>query len=78
MDLDPWKRREEARFVQDIRQVFPGRAMGALHAVAARVGLDYFGIDCGLMRDGRLVVFEIETGMIVHDWDTPEIYPYKR
>jgi hypothetical protein len=78
MDLDPWKRREEARFVQDIRQVFPGRAMGALHALAARVGLDYFGIDCGLMRDGRLVVFEIETGMIVHDWDTPEIYPYKR
>jgi hypothetical protein len=29
------------------------------------------------MPDGRLVVFEIETGMIVHDWDPPDIYPYK-
>ena len=77
MDLDPWKRDEEARFVADIRQVFPERAMRALRAVAERVGLDYFGMDCGLMPDGRLVVFEIETGMIVHDWDSAEIYPYK-
>jgi hypothetical protein len=78
MDLDPWKRLEEAGFVKDISQVFPERAMRALRAVAARVGLDYFGIDCGLMPDGRLVVFEIETGMIVHDWDSSEIYPYKQ
>jgi hypothetical protein len=77
MDLDPWKTAEEARFVRNIRDVFPQRAMDALHAVAARVGLDYFGIDCGLMPDGRLVVFEIETGMIVHDWDPPEVYPYR-
>ena len=78
MDLDPWKRHEEARFVEDIGQVFPERAMRALRGVAARVGLDYFGIDCGLMPDGRLVVFEIETGMIVHDWDSAEIYPYRQ
>src|ERR1700753_682471 len=52
--------------------------MRALRTLAARVGLDYFGIDCGLMPDGRLVVFEIETGMIVHDWDSAEIYPYKQ
>lgn len=78
MDLDPWKRAEEARFVKDIEQVFPKPALRALRGVASRVGLDYFGIDCGLMPDGRLVVFEVETGMIVHDWDPPEIYPYKR
>jgi hypothetical protein len=30
------------------------------------------------MPDGRLVVFEIETGMIVHDWDPPDLYPYKQ
>jgi hypothetical protein len=78
MDLDPWKRLEEARFVEDISQIFPERAMRALQVLAARVGLDYFGIDCGLMPDGRLVVFEIETGMIVHDWDSSEIYPYKQ
>jgi hypothetical protein len=78
MDLDPRKRLEEARFVSDISRVFPERAMRALRVVAARVGLDYFGIDCGLMPDGRLVIFEIETGMIVHDWDCSEIYPYKQ
>jgi glutathione synthase/RimK-type ligase-like ATP-grasp enzyme len=78
MDRDPWKRLEEARFVEDIRAVFPERAIHALQAIAARVGLDYCGIDCGLMPDGRLVVFEIETGMIVHDWDPPDIYPYKQ
>jgi glutathione synthase/RimK-type ligase-like ATP-grasp enzyme len=78
MDLDAWKRAEEARFLADIEQAFPEQAMRALRAVAAQVGLDYFGIDCGLMPDGRLVVFEIETGMIVHDWDSAEIYPYKR
>jgi glutathione synthase/RimK-type ligase-like ATP-grasp enzyme len=78
MDLDPWKRGEEARFVADISQVFPERAMRALRAIAERVGLDYFGMDCGLMPDGRLVVFEIETGMIVHDWDSAEVYPYKQ
>jgi glutathione synthase/RimK-type ligase-like ATP-grasp enzyme len=78
MDLDPWKRHEEARFVNDISRVFPERAMRALREVASRVGLDYFGIDCGLMPDGRLVIFEIETGMIVHDWDPAKIYPYKQ
>jgi hypothetical protein len=78
MDLDPWKRLEEAQFVADIGSAFPARALAALRAVGERIGLDYFGVDCGVMPDGRLVVFEVETGMIVHDWDPPELYPYKR
>jgi hypothetical protein len=78
MDLDPWKRLEEARFVADIGTAFPAQALAALRAIGERIGLDYFGIDCGVMPDGRLVVFEIETGMIVHDWDSSELYPYKR
>jgi hypothetical protein len=51
--------------------------MAALHCVADRIGLDYFGVDCGVMPDGRLVVFEIETGMLVHEWDSADMYPYK-
>jgi hypothetical protein len=77
MDLDPWKRREEARFVDDIAVAIPARALAALRVIGERIGLDYFGVDCGVLSDGRLVVFEIETGMIVHDWDSPELYPYK-
>jgi hypothetical protein len=52
--------------------------MAALAGIAERVGLDYFGLDCGLMPDGRLVVFEVETGMIVHDRDPADLYPYKK
>lgn len=77
MASDAWKRAEEARFVEDMGRVFPARAMEALQAVAERIGLDYFGLDCGLMPDGRLLVFEVETGMIVHDWDPPELFPYR-
>ena len=77
MDRDEWKRAEEARFLEAIGQAFSPKALGALCAVGERVGLDYFGLDCGVMPDGRIVVFEVETGMIVHDLDPPDLYPYK-
>ncbi len=78
MDRDAGKRAEEARFLADITASFPPRAMAALAALAERVGLDYFGLDCALMPDGRLLVFEVETGMIVHDTDPADLYPYKK
>lgn len=78
MGEDAAKRAEEARFLRNIDLVFPPQAMAALRGVAERVGLDYFGLDCGLMPDGRLLVFEVETGMIVHDADPAELYPYKK
>ena len=56
MDLKVWKRAEEARFLQDIRQAFPGRALAALRTIGERVGLDYFEVDCGVLPDGRIVV----------------------
>jgi hypothetical protein len=74
----PAKRDEEARFLGDIGAVFPPQAMAALRGIARRVGLDYFGLDCGLMPNGDLVVFEVETGMIVHDRDPADLYPYKK
>ena len=44
-------------------------------ALRERFGLDYFGIDCGLDRDGNLIVFEVNASMLVHD-DNAE-FPYK-
>ena len=67
MELDPRKCQEEDRFLHSLDAVFPTLARSALHALAGRIGLDYFGLDCALMPDGRLLVFEVETGMIVHD-----------
>lgn len=58
---------EERRFLDDLRATLPPRTVRALQRLALRVGLDYFGLDCSVMPDGRLLVFEIETGMIVHD-----------
>lgn len=78
MEADAAKRAEEERFLADITNVFPPMAMAALRDVARRVDLDYFGLDCTLMPDGRLMMFEVETGMIVHDADPAEIYPYKK
>ncbi|AQS85443.1 MAG: hypothetical protein ABF876_03990 [Acetobacter aceti] len=77
MELFPERRAEEARFMQAITEVFSPSVMEALYAIPARIGLDYFGLDFGVMQDGTLVVFEIETAMIVHDRDSDDIFPYK-
>ena len=78
MDRAAWKRAEEARFMADMDAALGARAMAALHAVARRIDLDYVGLDGAVLPDGRLLVFEIETGMIVHDHDPAELFPYKK
>ncbi len=77
MDLDAGKRAEENAFLNDFDHAFPPRAIVALREIAVRVGLAYFGLDCGLMPDGTLVVFEVETGMIVHDRPEGEVFAYR-
>jgi hypothetical protein len=54
------------------------RAMAALHEIGRRLDLDYVGLDCAVLPDGTLLVFEVETGMIVHDLDPPDLFPYKK
>jgi hypothetical protein len=48
-----------------------------LDALAKRVGLDYFGIDCGETPEGELLIFEADVAMIVHAMDPPDLFPYK-
>ena len=43
-----------------------------------RTGLDYLGIDCSETYDGELLIFEIDSNMVVHDMDPVDIYPYKQ
>jgi tetratricopeptide (TPR) repeat protein len=61
-----WMQQEEAAFLADSGAVFGQAQMQALHDIRARMGLDYFGIDCGLDRDGNVVVFEVNASMLVH------------
>ncbi len=72
------KRCEEAAFLADMPHAVGPRAMAALHALGCRIDLDYVGLDCSVLPDGRLLVFEVETGMLVHDNDPPELFAYKK
>ena len=72
------KRAEEARFMVDFDRKFAVRHRSALREVADRVGLDYLPFDCAETRDGKLLLFELGTNMIVHAMDSAETYPYKR
>ena len=71
------KREEEARFMADFDTVFAKRHKTALDGIQAALSLDYLVIDCAETRDGRLLVFEIDTGAVVHTMDPADVFPYK-
>ncbi len=75
MANQPWMQQEEAAFLANPAAVFNAAHYQALRVMRQRIGLDYFGIDCGLDRDGNLIVFEVNASMLVHD-DNAE-FPYK-
>jgi len=70
-----WMQREEAAFLADPAAVFSASHQQTLRAIRDRIGLDFFGIDCGLDRDGALVVFEVNASMLVHEHN--QAFPYK-
>jgi glutathione synthase/RimK-type ligase-like ATP-grasp enzyme len=71
------KREEEARFMAEFDSGFARRHARALEAIAEAFGLEYFGIDCAELPDGRLLVFEGGVDLAAHDMDRPDLYPYK-
>lgn len=71
----PWMQQEEAAFLADPGSVFTPAQFETLRTIRDRVGLDYFGIDCGFDRDGKVVVFEVNASMLVHEQN--EAFPYK-
>jgi hypothetical protein len=77
MRHDAVKRTEEARFMETFDAGFAVRHGAAFQAIAERAGLDYLPIDCGETPDGKLLVFEVGTAMIVHSMDPPDLFPYK-
>lgn len=75
MANQPWMQREEAAFLTDPATVFTPAHDRALRAIAARIGLDYFGIDCAIDARGDLLVFEVNASMLVHADNAG--FPYK-
>lgn len=78
MAEDADKRAEEERFMAGFDDGFARRHAESLRAIYERAGLDYLGIDCGETADGELLVFEIDTNMIVHAIDPADVFPYKQ
>jgi len=72
------KRDEEARFMAVFDTGFALRHEQAFRAINERAGLDYLGIDCGETPDGKLLIFEIDSCMIVHAMDPVDVFPYKQ
>ena len=65
MMYDAALREREASFLIDPRGTLGEAAWRALEAIAREVGLDYFGIDCAIGRNGEDVVFECNAAMVV-------------
>jgi hypothetical protein len=72
------KRSEEARWMANFDRDFARRHEEALRAINERMGLDYLGIDCGETRDGELLIFEVDSGAVVHAMDSVDTFPYKK
>lgn len=71
------KRLEEETFMHTFDIGFARRHATALAGMADRIGLDYFTIDCAENKRGELLVFEADNTAVVHNMDSPEIFPYK-
>jgi hypothetical protein len=78
MTEDGAKRAEEQAAMEGFDQGFARRHAAAFAALSERLGLGYFAIDCAETPDGRLLIFEADVAMIVHDLDPVELYPYKK
>ncbi|WP_424631651.1 hypothetical protein [Bradyrhizobium sp. SYSU BS000235] len=77
MSLSAEKRLEEATFMHTFNFGFALRHSRALTAMFERIGLDYFTVDCAENKNGDLVIFEADNTSVVHNMDSPELFPYK-
>src|ERR1700676_779222 len=71
------KRGEEETFMRTFDSAFATRHRTALAAMIDRIGLDYFTIDCAENKRGELLIFEADNTAVVHNMDSPEVFPYK-
>ncbi len=71
------KRAEEARFMERFDEDFALRHHETLRGIAECVDLDYLVIDCAETRTGELLVFELDSGAVVHSMDPVDLFPYK-
>jgi hypothetical protein len=72
-----WMRAEEEAFLRTPAIAIP-QWDAAMPQIARALGLDYFGIDATVLGDGTLLVFESDSGLLVHDEDPSDVWEFKR
>ena len=78
MNLHPERRAEEAEWMESFDSVFAKRYASALEKLCDAYAVDYFAVDCIPISDGRMLVFEADNIMIVHDLDDDPMFHYKK
>jgi len=73
----PWMQEQERAFVEDPVRVLGAENVRRLEAIAELVGLDFFGVDFTVRRDGTLLVYETNAAMR-HSHDHADNFPYLR
>ncbi|MGB8397578.1 ATP-grasp domain-containing protein [Bradyrhizobium sp.] len=71
------KRLEEETFMRTFDIGFARRHQSALAGMVDRVCLDYFTVDCAENKRGELLIFEADNTAVVHNMDSPDLFPYK-
>jgi tetratricopeptide (TPR) repeat protein len=66
METTPWKLEEEQQFLENPEAALGIAGWQAIRSIGARLDLDYAGIDFSMMPDGRVLVFEANTTMLIH------------
>ncbi|MEO6610149.1 MAG: tetratricopeptide repeat-containing protein [Aestuariivirga sp.] len=78
MTASALKRDEEAKWLNDFHETFAVKHEAAFSELCNMLELDYFAIDCAETHDGRLLIFEIDTAMIIHCMDVEPEFAYKK
>ncbi len=73
---DAQKREEEKTMMANF-DAFIARHLQSLNAIYQRTKLDYLGLDCAETKEGKLLIFEIDHVMVVHDMDPVAHFAYK-
>jgi hypothetical protein len=63
MQFRPELLEEERSLMQEYSETIPEPLLSRLIEIKKRVGLDFFGLDCAFMPDGRILFFEANASM---------------
>ena len=77
MKADTALQQDEQRFLSDPAAVIGTGAIDAIRSAFERTGLEYCGIDFAQLRDGRMLVFELNASMRLN-YDHVAPFPYLR